>query len=50
LQTWIKELENTEIVQRVVVDNRPPRVIYSLTEKGKTLSELLNKLEKEYIG
>lgn len=46
----MKELENTGIVQRVVVDNRPPRVNYSLTEKGKALSDILNKLEKEYIS
>ena len=46
----MKELENKEIVDREVVDSHPPRVNYSLNEKGKALSDILNKLEKDYFS
>ena len=40
----LKELENKGIVSRKVVEGRPPRVEYSLTEKGKKTTRILNEL------
>jgi DNA-binding HxlR family transcriptional regulator len=40
----LKELENRGIVSRKVIDGRPPRVEYSLTEKGKKTARILNEL------
>ena len=42
----LKKLEKEGIVNRKVVDSRPPRVEYSLTEKGKVIAEILYKLDK----
>ena len=43
----LKELEIRGIVNRKVIESRPPRVEYSLTERGKRIVDILNKLEKE---
>ena len=42
----LKKLEKEGIVDRRVVDSRPPRVEYSLTEKGKNIAKTLYELEK----
>jgi DNA-binding HxlR family transcriptional regulator len=42
----LKELEKRGIVDRKVVDGRPPRVEYILTEKGKEIARILNELSK----
>ena len=42
----LKKLEKEGIVNRRVVDSRPPRVEYSLTEKGKDIAKTLYELEK----
>ena len=42
----LKKLEKEGIVDRNVVDSRPPRVEYSLTEKGKDIAKTLYELDK----
>ena len=42
----LKSLEKKGIVSRRVIDERPPRVEYSLTEKGKEVAEILKMLER----
>ena len=42
----LKTLEEKEIVTRKVVESRPPRVEYSLTEKGKEIAGMLVRLNE----
>jgi DNA-binding HxlR family transcriptional regulator len=42
----LKELDDKGIVSRKVIGGRPPRVEYSLTEKGVETASLLGKLNK----
>jgi DNA-binding HxlR family transcriptional regulator len=42
----LKELEEKGIVCRKVIEGRPPRVEYSLTEKGKEIGRILDELNK----
>lgn len=42
----LKLLESKGIVSRKVIENRPPRVEYSLTAKGKNVAEILDRLSK----
>lgn len=42
----LKELENQGIVNRKVIEGRPPRVQYSLTDKGKEIVRILHELNK----
>jgi len=42
----LKRLEKEGIVNRKVIENRPPRVEYSLTEKGKKVAEMLDAFNK----
>jgi len=42
----LKELENMGLVSRKVIDGRPPRVEYSLTEKGKEIARILDELDE----
>lgn len=44
LSRQLKELEHDGIVNRKVFAEVPPKVEYSLTEKGKTLSDVMNLL------
>lgn len=37
----LKILEEKRIVSRKVIEGRPPRVEYSLTEKGKEIAKIL---------
>ena len=42
----LKKLEKEGIVNRKVIESRPPRVEYSLTEKGKNVAKMLYELDK----
>ena len=42
----LKKLEKEGIVDRRVIDSRPPRVEYSLTGKGKNVAKILYELDK----
>ena len=42
----LKRLEKEGIVNRKVIENRPPRVEYSLTEKGRKVAQMLDALDK----
>lgn len=46
LATRLAELEAAGVLERVVVDARPPRVEYLLTEEGRQLGSLLRALKK----
>jgi len=41
----LKELESKGIVTREVIIGRPPRVDYSLTEKGRRIAVILRELD-----
>jgi len=43
----LKKLEEEGIVNRKVIESRPPRVEYSLTSKGKRVADILSDLERE---
>jgi DNA-binding HxlR family transcriptional regulator len=42
----LKKLEENKIVSRKVIESRPPRVEYSLANKGKEVAELLKRLNE----
>jgi DNA-binding HxlR family transcriptional regulator len=42
LSARLRELEEEGIVNRTVIPKRPPRVEYSLTQKGKELSSAID--------
>lgn len=42
----LKELESLKLIKRSVIEGRPPRVKYGLTEKGKMVAALLEKLDE----
>ena len=44
LSTRLDELADAGILERHVIDSRPPRTEYSLTERGRRLSVLLDAL------
>lgn len=44
LTTQLRELEQQDIVQRVVYPQVPPKVEYSLTDYGRTLAPVLDAL------
>jgi DNA-binding HxlR family transcriptional regulator len=44
LSSRLDELEAAGILERHVVDSRPPRTEYALTDKGRRLSALLDAL------
>jgi len=46
----LKTLEEKGIIGRKVVEGRPPRVEYSLTEKGKDVVEMLRTLYQVISG
>lgn len=45
----LRLLEDLDLVAREVVDERPPRVNYSLTEKGKKVAEALRRLGRVLV-
>ncbi|MFT8344359.1 MAG: helix-turn-helix domain-containing protein [Clostridium beijerinckii] len=44
LSRQLRELEEHELISRKVYDEVPPKVEYSITEIGKTLTPILNEL------
>jgi DNA-binding HxlR family transcriptional regulator len=44
LSTRLDELADAGILERHVIDSRPPRTEYALTEQGRRLSALLDAL------
>ena len=44
--SMLKVLEEKGIIDRKIVEARPPRVEYSLTEKGKKVVEILRTLNQ----
>jgi DNA-binding HxlR family transcriptional regulator len=46
LTARLTELEQAGVLERVVVDSRPPRVEYRLTERGRRLRALVSALEQ----
>ncbi|HEY3183491.1 MAG TPA: helix-turn-helix domain-containing protein [Gaiellaceae bacterium] len=46
LTTRLAELERAGILARSVIDARPPRVEYRLTERGRELRELVDALRR----
>ncbi|MBQ4133255.1 MAG: winged helix-turn-helix transcriptional regulator, partial [Desulfovibrionaceae bacterium] len=44
LSSNLKELEADELIQRIEYPQIPPKVEYSLTERGKSLMEVLDGL------
>jgi len=44
LSTRLDELADAGILERHVIDSRPPRTEYTLTEQGRRLSALLDAL------
>jgi DNA-binding HxlR family transcriptional regulator len=46
LTTRLQELEEEGILQRVVVDGRPPRTEYRLTQRGEQLAQAIALLER----
>ncbi len=46
LAARLVELENAGVLERVVVDSRPPRVEYRLTEEGRRLKVIVDALRE----
>jgi DNA-binding HxlR family transcriptional regulator len=46
LSTELKDLESNKIISRMVFDTFPPKVEYTLTEHGKSLSLLIEEVMK----
>ena len=44
LAVRLSELEQAGVLERTVIDSRPPRVEYVLTDEGKRLSSMLRAL------
>jgi len=44
LSQKLKELESDGLIKRYVYDQMPPKVEYSLTERGHSLVQVLDKL------
>jgi DNA-binding HxlR family transcriptional regulator len=42
----MKEFEEKDIVVRELINSRPPRVEYSLTDKGKKIAKILDELNE----
>jgi DNA-binding HxlR family transcriptional regulator len=42
----LADLENAGVLERVVVDSRPPRAEYRLTERGRQLRTLVDALSR----
>jgi DNA-binding HxlR family transcriptional regulator len=46
LAVRLAELEEAGVLERRVIDDRPPRVEYRLTERGQRLSALVDALSR----
>jgi DNA-binding HxlR family transcriptional regulator len=50
LAARLHELEDANVLERVVVDARPPRVEYRLTEEGLRLKAIVEALHRFAVG
>ncbi len=46
LSLSLKDLEQEQLIQRKVLDTKPPKSIYSLTEKGKAIAKQLTEIQQ----
>jgi DNA-binding HxlR family transcriptional regulator len=46
LSERLKEMENEGLLERIVIDDTPVKVIYQLTNKGKSLEGVMNEVGK----
>jgi DNA-binding HxlR family transcriptional regulator len=46
LSDRLKDLEDEDLIRRDLVEHRPPRTIYRITEKGKKAVSLITEIEK----
>jgi DNA-binding HxlR family transcriptional regulator len=46
----LADLENAGVLERQVIDSRPPRVEYRLTERGRQLRALVTAVEQFAAG
>jgi DNA-binding HxlR family transcriptional regulator len=46
LSDRLKELEDEGLIKRELLPTRPPRSVYTITEKGRKVLELIDKLEE----
>nr|WP_273126339.1 winged helix-turn-helix transcriptional regulator [Bacillus weihaiensis] len=46
LSERLKELENEGLLERIVIDDTPVKVIYQLTNKGESLEPVMNEVGK----
>jgi len=46
LAVRLAELEQAGVLERTVIDSRPPRVEYRLTERGRRLNALVDALQR----
>lgn len=46
LSLSLKDLDQEGLIQRKVLDTKPPQSIYSLTEKGKTIAKQLTQIQQ----
>lgn len=46
LSSTLKDLENNDLIKRIVISDRPFRVRYELTEKGKELKGVFEEIQK----
>jgi DNA-binding HxlR family transcriptional regulator len=44
LSERLKELENEGLLERIVIDDTPVKVIYQLTDKGKSLERVMKEV------
>ena len=45
LNEKLKELQNAELVDKIIYAQTPPKVEYYLTEKGKDLTKIIKEIE-----
>ncbi|MDT7902092.1 winged helix-turn-helix transcriptional regulator [Acidianus ambivalens] len=46
LSSTLKDLENNDLIKRIIISDRPFRVRYELTEKGKELKGVFEEIQK----
>jgi DNA-binding HxlR family transcriptional regulator len=46
LSERLKEMEKVGLVRRKIVEGRPPKSVYSISEKGKKVLSLIGEMEE----